>query len=272
MEITDDHFHLDPRGRRGDAVREFLKAGGSRLVLVHKPYGDWQKLHQFEAQVATTLKLAEEAREAGAQVAVVAAPHPVALVKMAEVLGPVAAEDLYLKAVEYCCTLVDAGELAGLGELGRPHFPVAEKAWERANSVLEAALARTRDAGGVAVLHTESGTPEVMAELGAIADRARFPKARLVKHYGGPGALAEPAGLVVSVIASRKNLQAAAASGAEFMLETDYLDDPDRPGAVMGPKTVPRRTRAALESGVLDQELARRIHVDLPDRVYGRFS
>ena len=109
-------------------------------------------------------------------------------------------------------------------------------------------------------------------ELGVIADRGRFPKARLVKHYGGPGALAEPAGLVVSVIASRKNLQAAAASGAEFMLETDYLDDPDRPGAVMGPKTVPRRTRAALESGVLDQELARRIHVDLPDRVYGRFS
>lgn len=272
MEITDDHFHLDPRGRRGDAVREFLKAGGSRLVLVHKPYGEWRKLRQFEAQVATTLKLAGEAREAGAQVAVVAAPHPVALVKMAEALGPVAAEDLYLKAVEYCCTLVDAGELAGLGELGRPHFPVAAKAWEQANSVLEAALARTRDAGGAAVLHTESGTPEVMAELGAIADRARFPKARLVKHYGGPGALAEPAGLVVSVIASRKNLQAAIASGAEFMLETDYLDDPDRPGAVMGPKTVPRRTRAALESGMLDQELAQRIHVDLPDRVYGRFS
>ena len=40
----------------------------------------------------------------------------------------------------------------------------------------------------------------------------------------------------------------------------------------MGPKTVPRRTRAALESGALDQELAQRIHVDLPDRVYGRFS
>ena len=86
MEITDDHFHLDPRGRRGDAVREFLKAGGSRLVLVHKPYGEWRKLRQFEAQVATTLKLAGEAREAGARVAVVAAPHPVTLVQMAEAL------------------------------------------------------------------------------------------------------------------------------------------------------------------------------------------
>lgn len=272
MEITDNHFHLDPCGRRGDAVRDFLKAGGSRLVLVHKPYGEWQKLHQFEAQIATTLKLAGEARKAGARVAVVAAPHPVTLVRMTESLGPAVAEDLYLKAVEYCCTLVDTGELVGLGELGRPHFPVTEQVWEQANRVLETALVYTRDAGGAAVLHTESGTPEVMSELGAIADRARFPKTQLVKHYGGPGALEEPAGLVVSIIASRKNLQAATTSGAEFMLETDYLDDPDRPGAVMGPKTVPRRTLAALDSGLLDQEMAQRIHVELPDRVYGRFS
>ena len=94
MEITDNHFHLDPRGRRGDAVRDFLKAGGSRLVLVHKPYGEWQKLHQFEAQIATTLKLAGEARKAGARVAVVAAPHPVTLVRMTESLGPAVAEDI----------------------------------------------------------------------------------------------------------------------------------------------------------------------------------
>ena len=272
MEVTDDHFHLDPRGRRGDAVREFLKAGGSRLVLVHKPYGEWQELLQFEAQVATTLRLAGDARAVGARVAVVAAPHPVELVQMSEKLGLIVAEDLYLKAVDHCCTLVAEGELAGLGELGRPHFPVNAAVWEQANRVLVKALARTREVDGAAVLHTESGTPEVMAELGEIADRARFPKERLVKHYGGPGALEAPAGLVVSVIASRTNLRAAAASGAEFMLETDYLDDPARPGAVMGPKTVPRRTRAALEDGTLDEELAQCIHVEIPDRVYGKFS
>ncbi len=62
MEVTDDHFHLDPRGRRGDAVREFLKAGGSRLVLVPKPYGECQDLLQFESQSATPLRLAGAAR------------------------------------------------------------------------------------------------------------------------------------------------------------------------------------------------------------------
>ena len=34
------------------------------------------------------------------------------------------------------------------------------------------------------------------------------------------------------------------------MLETDYMDDPKRPGAVLGPKTVPKRTRQLLEAGL----------------------
>ena len=44
------------------------------------------------------------------------------------------------------------------------------------------------------------------------------------------------------------------------MLETDYLDDPKRPGAVMGPKTVPRKTFKALENNILSDEQAYSIH------------
>ena len=53
-----------------------------------------------------------------------------------------------------------------------------------------------------------------------------------------------------------------------FLLETDYIDDPRRPGAVLGPATVPRKTRAWLESGVLKEDEAWRIHKDLPERTY----
>jgi hypothetical protein len=37
------------------------------------------------------------------------------------------------------------------------------------------------------------------------------------------------------------------------MLETDYIDDPARPGAVLGPKTVPRKTKEALRNGVPEE-------------------
>ena len=52
------------------------------------------------------------------------------------------------------------------------------------------------------------------------------------------------------------------------MLETDYMDDPRRPGAVLGPKTVPKRTRQLLAAG-LDEDILYNCHRDLPDRIYG---
>ena len=91
----------------------------------------------------------------------------------------------------------------------------------------------------------------------------------MVKHYCGPGALEDPHGLVVSLISSSTNIEIAAKS--EFMLETDYLDDPQRPGAVMGPKTVPRKTHKALENNILSEDQVYNIHTRLPDSVYGEF-
>ena len=72
MEITDNHFHLDPKGRKELAVKDFLNAGGTRLVLVNKPYFQWKKLEDFKKQVSVTLKLGQKAREVGAKVAIVA--------------------------------------------------------------------------------------------------------------------------------------------------------------------------------------------------------
>ena len=51
MDITDNHFHLDPNGQKEEAVKSFLKAGGTRLVLVHKPYSPWKKIEEFKKQV-----------------------------------------------------------------------------------------------------------------------------------------------------------------------------------------------------------------------------
>jgi len=269
VEITDNHFHLDPLGRKELAVKDFIKAGGTRLVLVHKPYEPWKQIDYFKDQVSTTLKLAEKARGVGAKVAVVAAPHPIELLKLLDSNDISKSTEIYLEAVDYCTFLVDENLTVGLGELGRPHFEVDEPTWKLSNDVLTESLSRAKEVDAAVVLHTESGTPEVMADLSRIADEANFPKSRLVKHYGGPGALENPHGLVVSLISSSTNIEAS--SGSEFMLETDYLDDPKRPGAVMGPKTVPRKTQKAIENNILSKEQVQKIHTDLPDSVYREF-
>ncbi len=54
------------------------------------------------------------------------------------------------------------------------------------------------------------------------------------------------------------------------MMETDYIDDKSRPGAVLGPKTVPRRTKAFLQNGLFTEEDVYKIHVGgNPRKVYG---
>ena len=200
MEITDNHFHLDPVGLKEHAVKDFLNAGGTRLVLVNKPYGFWNKIDSFKEQVDTTLKLATKARNVGVKVAVVASPHPVDLIKLLEVTDSDTASELYLKGVEYCSELVEENKLVGLGELGRPHFEVEDSVWSLSNKILKESLERARDVDAAVVLHTETGSPEVMADLSEIASKANFDKSRLVKHYGGPSSIDSPNGIVVSMI------------------------------------------------------------------------
>lgn len=46
------------------------------------------------------------------------------------------------------------------------------------------------------------------------------------------------------------------------------MDDVRRPGAVLGPKTVPKRTKQLFEGG-LDEEYLWKAHQDLAEELYG---
>jgi TatD-related deoxyribonuclease len=123
------------------------------------------------------------------------------------------------------------------------------------------AFERASEVGCAVQLHTEGG--EDFADVAGWAEDRGLPADRVVKHYaGGP-----VEGPIPSVISNRDDLEAAVESGEPFMMETDFLDDPDRPGAVLGPKTVPKRVRWLLEQGY--EGAVRRAHVETPANVYG---
>jgi TatD-related deoxyribonuclease len=52
-------------------------------------------------------------------------------------------------------------------------------------------------------------------------------------------------------------------------MESDYMDERSRPGAVIGPKSVPRFTLRLLGEGAITGEDLWRIHAETPSRVYG---
>jgi len=144
---------------------------------------------------------------------------------------------------------------------GRPHYDVSDAVWAASNAVMCHAFELGAEVDCPVQLHTESG--ERFEQVADWATERGLDREQVVKHYA-PGPVEGP---VASVICNREALEAAATHEDPFLMETDFLDDPDRPGAVLGPKTVPKRVRWLREQGYHDA--MDRAHVETPAAVYG---
>ena len=72
-----------------------------------------------------------------------------------------------------------------------------------------------------------------------------------------------------SILAGKESTKEALRKGSRFLMETDFLDDPKRPGAVLSITTVPRRTLSFIDQGMMTEEQAHKIHVENPRTAYG---
>lgn len=274
VSILDNHAHLEPLiGRNIEAVRDFERAGGTHLVISHLPYGHVRVStpEDFRRSFEETIRLKDRVNsETGVKAFATVGPYPAEILDLERTVGAAKAKETMMRAMDIAADFVSDGRALAIGEVGRPHFPVSEEQLAASNEVMFYAMRLGKEVGCAVVLHTESATPESMKELASMADRAGLPRWRVVKHYCPPLVLEEENhGLMPSVLAGRDTVAEALSKGNRFMMETDFLDDPRRPGAVLDIKTVPKRTRTMMEKGLMTEEQAHIIHVENPRRTYG---
>ncbi|MDD3042812.1 MAG: TatD family hydrolase [Methanosarcinaceae archaeon] len=268
--ITDNHMHIDPRARGLEAVKDFQRAGGTHIILVSKP--SWtlgitvKKPEDFLPVFDETVELAAKIRELGVGAFPVLGVHPAEITKLTEYMELSQAAGIMKRGLELAAGYVEKGLSVGI-KSGRPHYPVSDEVWEASNGVMEHAFGLGREQDCAVQLHTESvGEPE----LRDIAERARktgIKMYKVVKHYSPPLVkVSEDLGIFPGVIASKGAIEKAIEEGPRFMMETDYIDDPERPGAVLGPKTIPRRTMKLMEEYGEDPFWI--IHKENPEKVY----
>ncbi len=273
--ILDNHVHLEPvRGRNVEAVKEFAAHGGTHIIVSHLPYEeipvrsaeDFRK--SFEVTVATVDRVnAETEVKAFATVG----PYPVELLELAKIHGLQKAKQIMIEGMDIAAEFVSNRDAIAIGEVGRPHFEVPLDILTASNEILEHGMILAATLNCAIVLHTESATPSSMRELAEMADRAGLDRGKVVKHYCGPLVTQdENFGLMPSVLASRENIEAALAKGLRFMMETDFLDDPRRPGAVLNITTVPKRTQQMLDAKKMRMDDAYQIHYDNARMTYGQ--
>ena len=271
--ILDNHIHLQPQGRNVEAVKEYQKAGGTHLILSHMPYDQVQvhSVEDFMLSYDITIGLAERCnRETSVKVFCTVGPYPVLLLPLAEEHGLPMAKEIMMGAMDAAVSLVREGRAVAIGEVGRPHFPVSEEVMAASNEILSHGMRLCKEAGCAIVIHSESATPETLADLAQMADRVGLDRGKVVKHFCAPLVTAEENhGVMPSVLASKSAFAEALGKGHRFLLETDFMDDPTRPGAVLGISTVPKRVKTLLTGEPGLQEIAWKISKDNPELVYG---
>ncbi len=272
MPIFDNHIHFRPEHLGVEAARSFEKAGGTALLLTHSPYDDIpiRQGSDYERAYRKTLRMADVLRSGtGLRVFVALGPYPVEFLSLRERLGQSEAIRAHMKGIDLAAQHIAAGNAVAIGEIGRPHFPVPSEVVSACNDLIVYAMERAKDLNCAVVLHTEDPTPATFAEFATMAKRAGLDVGRVVKHHSTPIASPqETSGVVPSILAKEDLVRRALDGGDRFLLETDYIDDPRRPGAVLGPATVPKKTKAWLASGLLSDWQAWMIHKELPERTY----
>lgn len=266
--VLDNHLHLDPdRGRGLDAVADFERAGGTHLLVVNKPswnFGvDVSAREDFEPVFDRTLEVVEEATAflPGRAWAVLGV-HPALLSRLVDERGytPAEAREVCQAGIDLASAYVEDGRALAI-KSGRPHYAVDEAVWEASNAVIRFAFERAAVVDCAVQLHTETTTD--LTRVGEWAADAGLPAERVVKHYAD----GHCDGVVPSVMSDTDRLRDASDRAEPFLMETDFIDDPDRPGAVRGPKTVPRRVAWMREEGY--EQAVHLAHVETPARVYG---
>ena len=268
--ITDEHMHIDPRAKGLKAVKDFQNTGGTHIFLVMKP--SWTlgiKVTKPEDHISVfeeTIDISKQINETGITSFPVLGVHPAEITKLIEYMDLEKAVETMKGGLEVAAGYVEKGLAVGL-KSGRPHYPVSEEVWDASNEIMEHAFSLAADLDCAIQLHTESVDEPELIDITERAKKTGIKLHRVVKHYAPPLVdVCEELGIFPGVLAGKGAIEEALEQGTRFMMETDYIDDPDRPGAVLGPKTIPRRTLKLVEQ--FGEEPFWKVHKENPEKVY----
>ncbi|MFB6490706.1 MAG: TatD family hydrolase [Thermoproteus sp. AZ2] len=263
MRVFDNHCHANELTGLGaeEVVKRFKRAGGVGVVFVSLltwsiggtpgDRGSVAKLYEH------TVRNAQVARSHSLISGAVVGVHPAECIRLLEAgWRPAEVLEFMRWTVDLAAEYVKEGKAVGLGEYGRPHWPV-DPAWRSlCDEVIKYAISRARDVGAVVHLHLERNGLATVESIAELAKAAGAKELQVVMHHIEPSAAvaARERGLAPSIpIGRRGELEQALALPPIYLVESDYIDDNKRPGAVIPPWTLAAKLRRAVEAGVIGE-------------------
>jgi len=272
MRITDNHAHANPVRGLGfaEVARRFKEVGG--VAIVFAPLLSWHysvSVTSPEDYSRVFDKVLRGAQEASVHVKALAVLgiHPAELVAWVEGFGANRALEMAEKVMNLAARYVEEGLAVGLGEVGRPHYKTSKLAVNVCNKILDLSLELAKDLSCPIHLHLERGYDAVRDVVERVRKVGVKPSL-VVIHHAEPKVIGRAGGLTPSVPRRGKNLREAFAKGLDFLVESDFIDDPKRPGAVSYPWAIALEVSEMLREGFVSEDAVERVFVENFKRVY----
>ncbi len=267
--VFDNHFHLNYNGDFLRSVDTFIRAGGNAINLTNLP-GDAGSGNYYRDIYDNTVKMADKIRmERNIEVIVTIGPYPLDYFYFKDhgLDAPGIMKDAILLAAGY----IRDGKADAIGEIGFPHFPVDENTFGVFHDLLDFAFSVDSDIRAPVVLHTHDLGQKDYFDIDNMARRHGI-SGLIVKHHARASDLSVKSDTWKSIPATRRNIRDALSVTTDFMVETDFVDDPHDSNRYLPADSVPKRKIMIEQEYTNADDILSKIFQEIPERIYSRLK
>ena len=274
MLISDAHAHVSSLGLGGKVIgRKFKEVGGWFIALISLPpssYGFELTYEGFIKSLNTHVNECKHAAEEGLKVFCAAGIHPASVDKLLKAYNVNKVLQILHDVLKYIVNLIERGLINGLGEFGRPHYKAMPEAFIVNELLLEDVLKVVHDRNIPIHLHLEQRGVITVESIDRLVRKLNVKRDLVIFHHvsGETAIEAIKRGYPVTVPAFSDAVKHLLSNNLYFMVESDYLDDPKRPGVVRYPWDIALLAQDLLKDGYSTDVLSK-IFIENIVNVYG---
>lgn len=278
--FADAHFHSNPLKGYGSEfiAKKFRDSGGWFMALIGLPPTslDLQpNLEGFRRSLEILLRECERIKSVrGLKTACLGGYHPAMIDKMINDLNldPREVYEISMRVFEETLRLVEKDLLDGVAEIGRPHYKVSPEQMVLADIIFDDMLKMAKDGDVLVHLHLEEGGWITAIDISRRISKYSLNPWRVIMHHLRPKNLrpAMELGLVATVPALYQIIESIRdLRNTNYVFESDFLDDPRRPGKPLYPWEIIENSLRALRENLINEEVLYKIHVDNIVKIFG---
>jgi len=276
MIFSDAHLHTNPvrgLGAREIAKRVRLNNGWFLAIVSLTPqhYNLPLTFEGFQKMVNLIIKESKAAAESGVKTVCLAGIHPGMVDQVLSKYSDIdKAREFLLRCLRYVADKVRGGELIGIGEVGRQHYRVNPVNLLLSDYILDRALEISRDLDCIVHLHLEQGSIITVENILEKVRRMNIKRDNIIIHHADLNVATASIsnGLRVTVLGYANMLNRLGGIIHNIMIESDYLDDLNRPGVCMYPWNIPNEIEKLIDAGKISQDDLDKIFIDRISEVY----